>query len=115
MPDKRDFFNSVLIVLCLLLVFSNLYLLSRYREEKSRATIVSPSVGEQAGQMARRASSRLQQSSQTLNAQAEETLKVLREEAGRSAVTLEGVWRDFLTLVNQELQKFRETLRNPSS
>ncbi len=109
---KGGALNTLLILLCLLLLASNLYLLVTLRREISRDRTLppAPSVGEQAGEMYKGAQSQLRQSSQVVKAQAEETARVLRQESEKSAVTLEQAWNDFVRLVNQELEKFRQTL-----
>jgi len=112
---KGGALNTLLILLCLLLLASNLYLLVHLRQEISKNRTVAPapnapSIGEQAGEMYKGAQTQLQQSSQVVKAQAEETAKVLRQESEKSAVTLEQAWNDFVRLVNQELEKFRQTV-----
>ncbi|GEM_PF-3429646 len=115
--------------LCAALLFSNLYLWMELRLEKMKnenfQNQISRSVGEQTGEMVKQAHTQLQQSylgvnlqaqkaSQELTQTAKETLAVLQEESKKSAVNLDQVWRDFIQLVNQELQKFKTTLQKPS-
>ena len=104
MTGKGGVLNTFLILLCLLLLASNLYLLIHLRREISKNRTAgpapsAPSIGEQAGEMVKDAETQLQQSSQVVKAQAE-----------KSAVTLEQAWNDFVRLVNQELEKFHQTV-----